>query len=447
MKMMTTEAILSVEQRIRQLLEHLGIDQAHFAGRVPADWMGLAATYPELLSSLTLIGPLSLDPSAASQLASKLLVFNADQRPAAEQVRRVVENVPGAQLVTLRDYPIFGWTDVLADRTGEVGNTMLSFLAQTNLAGSVKSVPLPAGEGEIAGISYRIRGAGPPLVLLPLMMSASQWEPLIPRLSEQYCTITLGGADLGSVAIMESRGRAAGFVQMLRSLMTEAQLQPGETVLDVGCGTGVLDRWLAQHMGKAHHAIRSVDINRYLLQEASALARKEELEGAIEFREGNAEALLFPDNSFDVALSVTVIEEVDADRMLAEMVRVTKPGGRVVVISRALDMPFLTPMRLSAGLQTKVGAPGALRGMTARGCADASLYQRIRQAGLSKVKRLPQLAPFDSADVMFFQFIEQTIVSTLNQEEASEWRAARAQSGDDFFIAWPHHCAVGIKPA
>ena len=40
-----------------------------------------------------------------------------------------------------------------------------------------------------------------------------------------------------------------------------------------------------------------------------------------------AESLPFSDNSFDVTMSVTVIEEVDADRMLAEMVRVTKPGA------------------------------------------------------------------------------------------------------------------------
>ena len=59
-----------------------------------------------------------------------------------------------------------------------------------------------------AGISYRIRGAGPPLVLLPMFLAPSQWEPLAPRLSERYCTITLGGAALGAVAILESRGRS-----------------------------------------------------------------------------------------------------------------------------------------------------------------------------------------------------------------------------------------------
>ena len=118
------------------------------------------------------------------------------------------------------------------------------------------------------------------MVLLPLFLAPSQWEPLIPRLSEHFCTITLGGIELGAVAILESRGRAVGYLQMVRTLIDETQLRPGETVLEVGCGTGVLDRWLAHHT-RGEHRIVGVDINRYLLQEAEALSRKEGLEDAI----------------------------------------------------------------------------------------------------------------------------------------------------------------------
>ncbi len=82
-----------------------------------------------------------------------------------------------------------------------------------------------------------------------------------------------------------------------------------------------------------------MDINPFLLREAMALVRQEGLEHIIDFREGNAEALPFPDNSFDVAMSSTVIQRVNADRMLPEMVRVTKPGGRVAVVGHAHDMP------------------------------------------------------------------------------------------------------------
>ena len=82
-----------------------------------------------------------------------------------------------------------------------------------------------------------------------------------------------------------------------------------------------------------------MDVSPYMIREANHIAKAEGLDGAIEFQEGDADTLPFPDNSFDAVMSITVMEEVDADRILAEMVRVTKPGGRVGVIVRAMDLP------------------------------------------------------------------------------------------------------------
>jgi ubiquinone/menaquinone biosynthesis C-methylase UbiE len=446
---MTSETSLTVEERIRQLLQHLGIRQAHVAGQSPEDWTGLATTLPELCASLTLVGPPALDPHAVGRLASRLLVVNGDQGPRAEKVRRAVEGVPGAQLVTLRDYAILGWTDVVADRTEEIGSAMLQFLAHTPPSALGEMTPATAGNGEVAGIAYRIRGAGPPLVLLPLGLFPSQWDPLVSRLSEQYCTITLGGAALGMVAMLESRGRAAGYWAMVRTLLAEVHLRPGESIVEVGCGSGVLTRGLA-HSTRGTNRIIGVDINRYLLREATALAEKEGLADTIAFQEGHAHALPFPDQSVDVTLSVTVMEEVDADQMLGEIVRVTKPGGRVAAIVRACDRPFLMNLPLRPALHRKVEEPGGWApGAEARGCADASLYRRFQQAGLTQVQMFPQWAAFDRSAAVVIQFLQNRLLPTLSPEEAQEWRRARAQAEAEgtFFIAWPHHCAVGIRPS
>jgi ubiquinone/menaquinone biosynthesis C-methylase UbiE len=304
---------------------------------------------------------------------------------------------------------------------------MLHFLAQHTPLRGAKLIPPAEEQGEIAGLSYRMRGGGPPLVLLPLFLAPSQWEPLVPRLSQQYCTITLGGVELGAVAILESRGRAAGYVRMVQALTDATHLQPGQTVLDVGCGTGVVARWLVRHT-KGQTRISGVDINRYLLQEAMALASKEGLEGAIDFREGSAEALPFPDHSFDVTLSVTVIEEVDAQQMLAEMVRVTKPGGKVAVVARAVDMPFLMNVRLQPELKAKVDAPGALGSVAPQGCADASLYQRFHQAGLTQVQMFPSLPAFGGSEPTMLQFMQDSLLAKLTQEEGQQWQSARTQA-------------------
>ena len=71
-----------------------------------------------------------------------------------------------------------------------------------------ETVRLPESEGEAAGISYRIRGAGPPLLLMPLELAPSQWAPLLPPLAQHYSIIELGGAYRGTVALLEARGRS-----------------------------------------------------------------------------------------------------------------------------------------------------------------------------------------------------------------------------------------------
>jgi len=209
----------------------------------------------------------------------------------------------------------------------------------------------------------------------------------------------------------------------------------------------VLDRWLARRTG-SKNPIVGVDFNRYLLREAAALTRKDGLAGAITFREGNAEALPFPDGSFDVTMAVTVIEELDADRMLDEMVRVTRSGGRVAVVARAMDVPFLMNVPLSASLQSKVEAPGAIGQVAPQGCADRSLYRRVHDAGLIRAKKFAHLVSFDRADTKWVQFMEAAFVPKLTEDEGREWQAARAEAEarGTFFMAWPHHCVVGKKP-
>src|SRR5207245_8402799 len=135
-------------------------------------------------------------------------------------------------------------------------------------------------------------GGGAPLVLLPLDLSPGQWEPLIPRLSAGYCTITLGGALLGSVASLEERGRS-GYMGTVRGLLDALAIQPGESVLEVGCGSGVIMRELARRTGGANRLIGR-DMSPYLLREARALARRGGLLACVGFGQCRAEGLRLP---------------------------------------------------------------------------------------------------------------------------------------------------------
>src|SRR5262249_31562836 len=197
---MITEVELPVEERLLQLLQHLGIARAHVAARGGGDWGGLAARHPDCIASLTLVCPRGMDPGSLGTLAPRLLVLAGDQGQPDAIVRQAVAHLQEATLVVLRDYvsPAV-YADVVADRSGDIGAAMLDFLARMDQAHGTRTVSLPGSEGEVAGISYRICGSGPPLVLLPMGAAPAQWEPLVPRLSERYCTITLGGAYMGMI--------------------------------------------------------------------------------------------------------------------------------------------------------------------------------------------------------------------------------------------------------
>jgi ubiquinone/menaquinone biosynthesis C-methylase UbiE len=186
-----------------------------------------------------------------------------------------------------------------------------------------------------------------------------------------------------------------------------------------------------------------VDLNPYLLREAAALANKEGIGGAIELRQGNGEALPFADSQFDVSLACTVMEEGNADRMLAECVRVTKSGGRVAAIVRSLDMSGWVNLPLRTELKKKAEAQ---RGHVVKeGCADASLYRRMQQAGLKELVMLPQWATFSAGERL--QFEQERIAAMLKPEELNEWQKAIAQADAErtFFVTQPFHCAVGTK--
>jgi SAM-dependent methyltransferase len=444
---MTTEADIPVVDRILQLLQHLGIERAHFAGAVPGDWRGLAARHAAHFASLSLVCPTGFERSIVAALASRVLVFHGDEGPTAERVRGAVAGLPDATLMTLPNYTGLLFADVAAERKEEISPALLEFLRRMEQKEPSRAVTTAAESGEIAGLSYRIRGSGPPLVLLPLALAPSQWEPLLPQLSQTFCTITLGGPHLGIMPILEGRGQAPGYVRLVRNVLHEVALRPGEAILDAGCGSGVVDRWIAQHTNRAH-AITGVDINRYLLREAESLVERAGLQNVVKFQEGNAEALPFREATFDVGLSITVMEEGDAEQMLTELLRVTKPGGRVAAIVRGDDCPALLTLPLRPEVSAKAArAVGA--GVVARGCADASLYPRFHAAGMVQVRKLPQLAVYDDPQNVMAQYYQSRILSALTPDEADDWRAAvtLAEAEGAFVLAVPHHCAIGTKPS
>jgi len=139
-----------------------------------------------------------------------------------------------------------------------------------------------------------------------------------------------------------------------------AAIRPGESVLEVGCGTGELTRRARARAGSAA-VVAGIDPSAEMIGVARAKAQRAGL--GIDYRVAAIEALPFADASFDVVLSSLMMHHLPADLKplgLAEVRRVLKPGGRLLIVD----------MKRPTGLLSRLALPIVLHGGMTHGVQD-----------------------------------------------------------------------------
>lgn len=154
-------------------------------------------------------------------------------------------------------------------------------------------------------------------------------------------------------------------------------------ILDVGCGPGEIASRLADRFPGAR--VTGVD----LIEEHLALARARypHLKDRLRLLRADGFALPFPDASFDLSVSRHVIQAIpDAPRALAELVRVTRPGGFLHVLAEDYGMIFLHPTRPDVVDFWNEGPPAFGRGTGVDLHVGRRTYTHLRRLGLDPVR-------------------------------------------------------------
>src|ERR671920_124943 len=188
------------------------------------------------------------------------------------------------------------------------------------------------------------------------------------------------------VSRLEVRGKHWFFQKVLREYLDAMAVDSAETVLDLGCGTGVAARTIARRADFSG-SLTGIDLSPYLVEAARRLADEERLGGRVEFHSADTRDLDIPGGRFDAVVAHTLVSHVpEALTVLKEAGRVVKPGGLIAVfdgdyasMTFALDDPVQSKKYDEALINAVVTSPRVMRQMP----------RRLRQAGLEMVRNFP----------------------------------------------------------
>ncbi|MCC6614975.1 MAG: methyltransferase domain-containing protein [Anaerolineae bacterium] len=168
-------------------------------------------------------------------------------------------------------------------------------------------------------------------------------------------SIDRGQVNSSAAEIYETFFIPALFQEWAARVADAAQIQPGQRVLDIACGTGILARSAAERVG-LRGSVVGLDVNDGMLAVAAAKASH------IEWRKGRAEALPFDDGAFDAVVSqFGLMFFDDREQAIREMLRALRPGGHLAVaVWGALDQTpgYAAMVRLLARLFGEEAANG-----------------------------------------------------------------------------------------
>lgn len=232
-----------------------------------------------------------------------------------------------------------------------------------------------------------------------------------------------------------------------RDMLTFLAPEEGQHILEVGCGAGDDARIVASHVGESGRVV-GIDLSDFMVEEARRRAAG--LPRDIVFTQGDVLSLAFPDNTFDGCRCERVLQHVsDPAQAIREMVRVTKPGGRVVIGDSSWSHPICSDP-ISEALWRYIGSTirnptiGHTLGTLLRSCNLQ--FMQVRQHYIGAVGQ-----DCTEANAQAIAGVVSSAVNAgaITPDDAAAWPAIYTANGRDGFgfTLIPFFVVVGTKPA
>ena len=250
---------------------------------------------------------------------------------------------------------------------------------------------------------------------------------------------------------LEQRGRTPAQARMRRRFLRFIPVRPGNEVLEVGCGTGVIVRDLGGMVGPRGRVL-GVDVSRAAIEGARRFARVHPAARRMSFRVADGAKLPFRAGQFDVTLAVTVMLHVpDPLAVVTEMAKVTRPGGRVALQDQ--DFGTVVLEHPDRALTARI-LDGVVDRLYAEPHSGRRLPGLLRTAGLADVRLLADLYQ-DTALTPYTQtFLGRRAENAVrfgivDEHEAQRWLdgVSEQHARGAFVFTMNYYGAVGTKPA
>ena len=238
-------------------------------------------------------------------------------------------------------------------------------------------------------------------------------------------------ADPGAlIRFLDAANTTAGLTAAKGALLEQLALGRARAALDVGCGPGIDMAAMARLMPDGAQ-VSGVDISETMIAEARFRAAS--LGVRVSLRTGDAADLPYPDHAFDACRVAAVLQHVpDPARVIQEMARVTRPGGRVGVLEFDQETAFVD----HPDTETTRIILDAFAGAMVQGHMGRQLPRLLRAAGLTDVTVTPGVnlgSPQFFRDILHDHVARLQDEGILTSQRASRWWAeldAWARAGD-----------------